>query len=85
MKVETAGGGATKEADAELTAISKAAAEQIKKEMNLAKNKESDIFDETVQQEELIVEQRRPLFRLSQKDLFILASTSGGVGVFSQV
>lgn len=82
VKVETAGGGATKEADAELTAISKDAAEQIKKEMNLAKNKESDIFDETLKQEELIVEKRKPLFRLSQKDLFILASTSGGVGVF---
>ena len=36
VTVETAGGGATKEADAELTAISKAAAEQIKKEMNLS-------------------------------------------------
>ena len=31
VKVETAGGGATKEADAELTAITKEAAEQIKK------------------------------------------------------
>lgn len=82
VKVETAGGGPTKEADAELTAISKDAAEQIKKEMNLAKNKESDIFDETLQPEELVVEQQKPLFRMSQKDLLILASTSGGVGVF---
>ena len=39
MKVETAGGGQTKEADAELTAITKEAAEQIKKEMLQAKNK----------------------------------------------
>ena len=82
VKVETAGGGATKEADAELTAISKEAAEQIKKEMNLAKNKQSDMLDETFQPEDQVIEQRKPLFRMSQKDLFILASTSGGVGVF---
>jgi len=81
VKVETAGGGATKEADAELTAISKEAAEQIKKEMVLAKNKESVTIDET-DQTEPTVEQRKPLFCMSQKDLFILASTSGGVGVF---
>ncbi|WP_277584685.1 PH domain-containing protein [Psychrobacillus antarcticus] len=84
VKVETAGGGATKEADAELTAISKEAAEQIKKEMNLAKNKESEIdsIDLSFDSEEQVVEQIQPLFRMSQKDLLILASTSGGVGVF---
>lgn len=82
VKVETAGGGATKEADAELTAITKEAAEQIKKEMNLAKHKESTISDGDLQQEEVAKEQRKPLFRMSRKDLFILASTSGGVGVF---
>ena len=82
VTVETAGGGATKEADAELTAISKAAAEQIKKEMNLTKNRVSDSGGVPLQQEEQVVEQRKPLFRMSQKDLLILASTSGGVGVF---
>ncbi|SDN39013.1 putative membrane protein [Psychrobacillus sp. OK028] len=84
VKVETAGGGATKEADAELTAISKEAAEQIKKEMNLAKNRvsESEDQDLPLQLEEQVVQQRKPLFRMSQKDLLILASTSGGVGVF---
>lgn len=82
VKVETAGGGATKEADAELTAISKEAAEQIKKEMSLAKNKELNVLNETFQPENQVVEQRKPLFQMSQKDLLILASTSGGVGVF---
>ena len=83
VKVETAGGGATKEADAELTAITKEAAERIKKEMNFAKNKQSNVLDETMQiEEEQVMEQRKPLFRMTQKDLFILASTSGGVGVF---
>ena len=86
VKVETAGGGATKEADAELTAISKEAADQIKKEMNLAKNRASVLedldMDVSLQPEEQAVEQRKPLFRMTQKDLIILASTSGGVGVF---
>ena len=82
VKVETAGGGATKEADAELTAISKGAAEQIKKEMTLAKNRESNIYDETLPSEEPVVEQTIPILRMTQKDLFILSSTSGGVGVF---
>ncbi|MFJ7827180.1 PH domain-containing protein [Psychrobacillus sp. NPDC096623] len=84
VKVETAGGGATKEADAELTAISKEAAEQIKKEMNLAKNRvsESEEKDLPLELEEQVVQQRKPLFQMSQKDLLILASTSGGVGVF---
>ena len=39
-------------------------------------------MDVPLQQEEQVVEQRKPLFRMSQKDLLILASTSGGVGVF---
>lgn len=50
--------------------------------MNLAKHKESTISDGDLQQEEVAKEQRKPLFRMSRKDLFILASTSGGVGVF---
>lgn len=84
VKVETAGGGATKEADAELTAISKDAAEQIKKQMNLAKNNDSelDINDVALKSEVPEIEQRKPLFQISQKNLLILASTSGGVGVF---
>ena len=48
VKVETAGGGATKEADAELTAITKAAAEQIKQEMLQAKNKLPEELDESI-------------------------------------
>ncbi len=82
VKVETAGGGQTKEADAELTAITKDAAEQIKKEMLQAKNKLPVDSDETIQVEEIMERQTKPIFHISQKELFILASTSGGIGVF---
>lgn len=82
VKVETAGGGPTKEADAELTAISKLKADQIKKEMMQAKNKQTTELEETVVVQELIKEETRPIFHMSMKDLFVLASTSGGIGVF---
>ncbi|MFJ7972300.1 PH domain-containing protein [Psychrobacillus sp. NPDC096389] len=82
VKVETAGGGATKEADAELTAITKVAAEQIKYEMLHAKNKLPEELEESLEVQPLVKEEKRPIFKMSGKDLFILASTSGGVGVF---
>lgn len=82
VKVETAGGGATKEADAELTAITKVAAEQIKYEMLQAKNKLPEESEESLEVQPLVKEEKRPIFKMSGKDLFILASTSGGVGVF---
>ncbi|WP_313891884.1 PH domain-containing protein [Psychrobacillus sp.] len=82
VKVETAGGGPTKEADAELTAITKNAAEQIKKEMMHAKNKQSVHVDEVILEVEEQKDETLSIFRMSMKDLLILASTSGGVGVF---
>lgn len=82
VKVETAGGGPTKEADAELTAITKIAADQIKNEMLQAKNKLQVVLDETKESEQLVKKEKRPIFKMSGKDLFVLASTSGGVGVF---
>lgn len=82
VKVETAGGGATKEADAELTAITKVAAEQIKYEMLQAKNKLPEELEESLEEQPLVKEEKRAIFKMSGKDLFILASTSGGVGVF---
>ncbi len=82
VKVETAGGGPTKEADAELTAISKEAAEQIKKEIMLAKSQETPILEEGIEITETMKEEKKPIFRMSTKELLVLASTSGGVGVF---
>lgn len=82
VKVETAGGGATKEADAELTAITKVAAEQIKYEMLQAKKKLPEELEGALVEHPLVKEEKRAIFKMSGKDLFILASTSGGVGVF---
>lgn len=82
IKVETAGGGATKEADAELTAITKVAADQIKLEMLQAKNKLPEELNDSMEVQPLVKEERRAIFKMSPKDLFVLASTSGGVGVF---
>ncbi|MFJ5770713.1 PH domain-containing protein [Psychrobacillus sp. NPDC093180] len=82
VKVETAGGGATKEADAELTAITKAAAEQIKLEMLQAKNKLTEPIDDSAEVQQVVKVERQSIFKMSPKDLFVLASTSGGVGVF---
>ena len=82
VKVETAGGGPTKEAEAELTAITKAAAEQIKKEMLGAKIKTSESEEAERVEESVEIKEVPPLYTMSQKDLIILASTSGGIGVF---
>jgi len=82
VKVETAGGGATKEAEAELTAITKAAAEQIKKEMLAAKVRDPQLQEVELNEETLEIKEKPPLYTMSQKDLIILASTSGGIGVF---
>ncbi|WP_391204817.1 PH domain-containing protein [Psychrobacillus sp. L4] len=82
VKVETAGGGPTKEADAVLTAITKDAAEQIKREMIQTKSKQSVELNEAIQHEVVLTEEARPIFTMSIKDLIVLASTSGGVGVF---
>ncbi|QFG01244.1 hypothetical protein PB01_17915 [Psychrobacillus glaciei] len=82
VKVETAGGGPTEEADAVLTAITKDAAEQIKREMIQTKSKQPGELNEAIQHEVVLTEEARPIFTMSIKDLIVLASTSGGVGVF---
>ena len=48
-----------------------------------AKNKFPLDSDETIQVEEIIEQQTKPIFHISgKKTLFILASTSSGIGVF---
>lgn len=87
VKVETAGGGIG-EAEAELTAIRLAAAEQIKQEMLAAKRQikvtseeeqvegeESSVVEITVPNESQV------LYKMTAKDLWILAVTSGGIGL----
>ncbi|MFC4354848.1 PH domain-containing protein [Chryseomicrobium palamuruense] len=87
VKVETAGGGIG-EAEAELTAIRLEAAEQIKQEMLAAKRQTV-----TVSGEEMVPENESPpiqvkvptdtqvLYKMTTKDLWVLAITSGGIGL----
>lgn len=82
VSVETAGGASGK-AEAELTAITKDAAEVIEREMAEAKRKkvldgegEGEVFD--------VIEEiplPRKVFQMSGKDLLVLATTSGGIGL----
>jgi len=77
MKVETAGGSKTENAEAVLTAIKKEEARQIHDFLVSVKNsKRRDEFEE-----EVIPISESIIYRLSLGDLLLLASTSGGVGV----
>lgn len=81
VKVETAGSSSAKKSEAELTAITKDAAERIEMEIAEAKNRRKTI---PVEEEVLHVEEQvhvKSIFTLSVKDLLLLATTSGGVGV----
>ncbi|WP_422122217.1 PH domain-containing protein [Planococcus sp. X10-3] len=89
VRVETAGSGKAGEAEAELTAIYRADADRIETEMEHAKHhrptpvmgpREAD----TEIAEEAAVPQKKELktlYRMSMKELLILATTSGGIGV----
>lgn len=84
VNVETAGGSASVKAEAELTAITKDAATIIEKEMAEAKRRkafEGEVEDgeEDYELEEAPVV--RKIFEMSGKDLIVLATTSGGIGL----
>lgn len=91
VKVETAGSSSAKKAEGELTAITKEAANRIELEMTQAKKrkKEKPLIDgDSMELEEAVrevtVEEEsflRNLFTMKTKDLLILATTSGGIGV----
>lgn len=85
VKVETAGGGASGEAEAELTAIRLEAAEQIKQEMMAAKQARTTPVDlQTDELQEEVIEATSTgdlLYRMTTKDLLVLAVTSGGIGI----
>jgi putative membrane protein len=77
VKVETAGGARTEDAEAVLTAIRKEEADQIHERLVAVKN--SKLVNESEEEEVTIRES--VIYRLSPGDLLLLASTSGGVGV----
>ncbi|WP_203334246.1 PH domain-containing protein [Planococcus beigongshangi] len=88
VKVETAGSSKAGEAEAELTAIKRADADRIETEMEKAKYPAvpamgpHEAVTETA--EESAAPQKKELktlYRMSMKELLILATTSGGIGV----
>lgn len=85
VKVETAGVGASLKAEAELTAITKEAAARIEQELAAAKRRKLAVDDEfaeaDVQIENIVEPEAKVVFTLSGKDLFVLATTSGGIGL----
>lgn len=80
VKVETAGGSAT-ESEAELTAITLEAAKHI--EMEMAEAKKRKVAISTVDGEilEEVESEVTSIFQMSAKELLILATTSGGIGL----
>lgn len=83
VKVETAGSKDAK-AEAELTAVTKHAADQIEAEMRKAKNKislQNEASGEEQSQEILQQEEVEIIHQMTTKSIFILATTSGAIGV----
>ncbi|MGX7593693.1 PH domain-containing protein [Planococcus plakortidis] len=91
VKVETAGSGKSGESEAELTAIYRAEADRIEQEMHMAKRgypgremtggEQLYCPAEAVAQQEPDEAETRVLYRMSMKELLVLATTSGGIGV----
>ena len=85
VNIETAGSNALNKSEAELTAITREAAEVIELELAAAKKRKSTVEQDVVVEEgheaEVIIPQTNLLYKMSLKELLILASTSSGIGV----
>ena len=87
VKVETAGNSSTLKSEAELTAVTKEAANRIEEELAAAKKRKFAmpvIEGEEVDGEETLEEVVVPaqsIFTMTTKDLLVLATTSGGIGL----
>lgn len=87
VRVETAGSGKAGEAEAELTAINREDADRIETEMENAKHRivpVAGLENESMPPEETEISEKkelRTLYRMTMKELLILATTSGGIGV----
>lgn len=86
VTIETAGSGSAKEAEAELTAITRDNAKRIETELANAKKRKTSITKAEVtltedQNHESVLDSAVPIYKMSMKDLIILATTSGGIGV----
>ncbi len=81
VQVETAGNKGGKP-EAELTAIRKNAADVIEQEMRRAKMQVAKHLDEEQSPEQQVGEITAPaIYHMSMRDLLVLATTSGGIGV----
>jgi putative membrane protein len=83
VKVETAGGADITKSDAELTAITKDAAKRIEEKMAEAKRKKVHKPDDNEELEPVVepMHKLRSVYKMTSKDLLVLATTSGGVGL----
>ncbi|WP_162805789.1 PH domain-containing protein [Sporosarcina sp. PTS2304] len=93
VNVETAGSSSGKDSEAELTAITKEAANKIEEEIQRAKKMRIiGPLQRTYENEELLLVREQevqlektvplmPVFSMTTKDLLMLATTSGGIGV----
>lgn len=88
VRVETAGSGKAGEAEAELTAINRKDADRIETEIEHAKHRAVPVMGPHEAQKEVAEEiaaapkkEIKTLYRMSMKELLILATTSGGIGV----
>ncbi|HEX5564030.1 MAG TPA: PH domain-containing protein, partial [Sporosarcina sp.] len=88
VKVETAGSSNAKQAEGELTAITKEAAKRVEIEMAEAKKRQREMpateggAAELLEEIPVAAEKKfRNIFTMTTKDLLVLATTSGGVGV----
>jgi len=85
VRVETAGGSASLKSEAELTAITKAAADQIEIKMAEAKRRKTTEVENDEEAENVfeskVEAELKPIFSMKGKDLLILATTSGGIGL----
>lgn len=85
VKVETAGSSSPKKAEVELTAVTKEAANRIEAEIAKAKAGRKTVSSlaegELVDIEALEQSPSKSVFVMKSKDLLILATTSGGIGI----
>ncbi|WP_438313279.1 PH domain-containing protein [Sporosarcina sp. FA9] len=81
VKVETAGNTSSLKSEAELTAITKEAASVIEAKMAEAKRRKTSVAVDEGELQEENVTIVKPVFTMSMKNLLLLATTSGGIGL----
>jgi putative membrane protein len=83
VKVETAGSSNPRESEAELTAILKEEALELERIIYREKKKDQRVetTEEPVVEDETTLKEEKAVFKMSPKDIWVLAATSGGIGV----